>query len=133
VIGEGEMQQWYALRQRGRDQRDGGRPRWVYIARLDVAEFRPPEGPPRMISLIKIGTSLCPGARLANYDRGSNATVTLLACFRGGFPEEEAMHERFENSRLPNGPRNHKSELFYPTRDVLAFVEELLENPENHP
>lgn len=106
---------------------DRGRPRFVYLARVDIGELVPYHGRIRMISLIKIGTSIFPSARIVNLRHDFNAPVTMLACFPGGFAKERELHERFHNSRLPPVYNNIRGELFYPTRDLLAFIEEISE------
>lgn len=110
-----------------------GRRSWVYFARLDVFELIPAYGPNKTISLIKIGTSIYPDSRISEFKSTYGFRGVPLAYIDGGRDEERAMHRRFENSRLAPVFHNVQGELFYPTRDLMAFIEELRENPDHLP
>jgi hypothetical protein len=117
----------------GGDRRVSPTRRWVYFARLDLCKLSPWEGCEKAITLIKIGTSIMPDTRVQSLHKAYGFPATLLACIDGGYDEERALHDRFINSMLPAAHPNGRSELFYPTRDLLDLIEEIRKNPENLP
>ncbi|MDE2105349.1 MAG: GIY-YIG nuclease family protein [Patescibacteria group bacterium] len=103
----------------------------VYFARIDIGELNAADCTKRTISLIKIGTSVNVRERIVNLRSALQKPVFLLATLPGGRQEELAFHARFLHLRLPGTHQNHHPEWFYPTRELLDFIESLKNSQEN--
>ncbi len=111
----------------------------VYFARIEVGTFSlrwygrssSDSDHPRRMEFIKIGTSIAPAARVKYLQWEYAKPMILLAVMPGGRPEEIEMHRRFAHLRLKG--YIHDPEWFYPVPELMEYIRDLQENPENLP
>lgn len=98
----------------------------IYFARIDIGEISGQYLKARMISVIKIGSSIEVETRIKAHQNYFKKPVTLLATMPGGRREERLLHDRFSHIRVPSPGPTGRLEWFYPVHELMEFIEILV-------